>query len=147
MMARTKTPTLRRRLSDGKGKSKDIRVDYNAFIAIYSEEEGKRFYSLVKRNFSKPKYFDDEVLLKLGIKGTIYVFYNKLGWSKLATTQYDVFFELTIEFYTIFKILDANQWNFSCRFFRKNTILIIKSCLISLAFLKEAFFNLHWTII
>ena len=107
-MARIKTLTQGRRLSDGKGKSKDIRVDYNAFFAIYSEEEGKRFYSLVKRNFSKPKYFDDEVLFNLGIKGIIYVFCNKLDWSKFTAAQHDVFFEPTIKVYTTFKILYAN---------------------------------------
>ena len=66
-MARTKTQTQGRRLSNGKGKSKDIRVDYDTFFVIYSEEEGKRLCSLVKRNFNKPKYFDDEVLFNLGI--------------------------------------------------------------------------------
>ena len=109
MIARANTLTQGRRLSDSKGKSKDIRTDYDAFFAIYSEEVGKRFCSLVKRNFSKPKYFDDEVLFNLGIKRTIDVFYNKFGWSKFIATQHNVFFELTIEFYTTFKILDANQ--------------------------------------
>ena len=59
------------------------------------------------------------VLFNLGIKGIIDIFYNKLDWSKFAAAQYDVFFELTIEFYTTFKILDANQRIFSCRFFGK----------------------------
>ena len=95
-MARTKIQFQGRRLSDGKGKPKDMSNEYEAFFAIHSEEEGKKFCSLVKRNFSKPKYFDDEVLLNMGIKGTIDVFCNKLGWSKLATAQYEVFFELTI---------------------------------------------------
>ena len=55
----------------------------------------------------------------MGIKGTIDVFYNKLGWSKFVTAQHEVFFELTIEFYTTFKILDANQGVFLCKLFGK----------------------------
>ena len=43
MMARTKTPTQGRRLSDGKGKSMDIRTNYDTFFAIYYKEEGKKF--------------------------------------------------------------------------------------------------------
>ena len=46
-------------------------------------------------------------------------FYKKLGWSKLVVAQYDVFYELTIEFYTTLKILDENHGVFSCRFFGK----------------------------
>ena len=96
-----------------------MRNEYEALFVIHSDEEGKKLCSLVKKNFSKSKYFDDEVLLNMGIKGTIDVFCNKLGWSKLATAQYKIFFELTIEFYTTFKILDANQGVFSFRFLRK----------------------------
>ena len=101
MMARTKTPTQGRRLSDGKGKSMDIRTNYDTFFAIYSEEEGKRFCSLVKRNLSKPKYFDDEVLFNLGIKRTIDVFYNKFRPTQFITKNIDGSFNPQVKKYLI----------------------------------------------
>ena len=60
MMARTRTQSQDKKLSDGRTKTRDMKDDYDAFFAIYSEEEGKKFCSLIKRSFSKPKYFDNE---------------------------------------------------------------------------------------
>ena len=73
-MARAKTQSQGKRLRDGKVKSKDIRAEYDAFLSIYYEEKGRRFCSLVKRTFNKPKYFEEEVLLNMGLKGTIDIF-------------------------------------------------------------------------
>ena len=65
------------------------------------------------------KYFEGEVLLNMGLKGTKDIFCNKLVSLNWLSTQHDVFFEITIEFYTTFKILDANQGVFSYGFFGK----------------------------
>ena len=55
MMARTRTQSQDKKLSDGRTKTRDMRDDYDALFAIYSEEEGKKFCSLIKRSFSKIK--------------------------------------------------------------------------------------------
>ena len=40
----------------------DLKEEYDAFFPIYSDEEGKKFCSLLKRNLSMPKHFDDQLL-------------------------------------------------------------------------------------
>ena len=102
-----------------KGELKDISKDYDAFFPIYSEEEGKRFCSLVKRKFSLPKYFDDEILVGIEMKDFVNTLCERMGWKQLKLVQYEVFFELSIEFYTTLKIVDENLGLFSCRLFGK----------------------------
>ena len=41
MMARTRTQSQDKKLSDGRTKTRDMRDDYDAFFAIYSEKEVK----------------------------------------------------------------------------------------------------------
>ena len=40
----------------------NLKEKYDAFFPIYSDEEGKKFCSLLKRNLSMPKHFDDQLL-------------------------------------------------------------------------------------
>ena len=40
-------------------KPMNLKEEYDVFFPIYSDEEGKRFSSLCKRNICMPKYFDD----------------------------------------------------------------------------------------
>ena len=40
-------------------KPTDLKEEYDTFFPIYSDEEGKRFSSLSKRNTCMPEYFDD----------------------------------------------------------------------------------------
>ena len=40
----------------------------------------------------------------------------RMGWLQLKTIKYEVFFELSIEFYTTLKIIDDKLGIFSCRF-------------------------------
>ena len=83
---------------NSRGKQCDIRDDYDAFFPIYSEDEGKRFCSLVKRKFSMPKYFDDRLLDELEMKDFIDNLCVRIGWLQLKTIKYEVFFELTDKF-------------------------------------------------
>ena len=45
----------------------DLKEEYDAFFPIYSDEEGKRFSSLCKKNICMPKYFDDQLLKDIGM--------------------------------------------------------------------------------
>ena len=40
----------------------DLKEEYDACFPIYSDEKGKKFCSLLKRNLSIPKHFDDQLL-------------------------------------------------------------------------------------
>ena len=42
-----------------------------------------------------------------------------MRWTKFVNLKYDTFYELTIEFYTTFKIIDKKEKIYSCRFFGK----------------------------
>ena len=90
-------------------KPMDLKDKYDAFFPILSDEEGKRFYSLSKRNICMPKYFDDQIFKDIGMHDFINILCKKLGWYKLKTVKYDVFLELTIEFCTTLKIKDKEQ--------------------------------------
>ena len=73
-MVKTKnhSPSAReKKLNCNNGKLCDIRANYEVFFPIYSEEKGKRLCSLVKRKFSMPKYFEEDVLIDIGLKNTI----------------------------------------------------------------------------
>ena len=48
-------------------KPMDIKDKYDAFFPIFSDEEGKRFSSLSKRNICMPKYFDYQLLKNIGM--------------------------------------------------------------------------------
>ena len=118
-MARTKkqhSQAKGKKPINSRGKQCDIRDDYDAFFPIYSEDEGKRFCSLVKRKFSMPKYFDDRLLDELEMKDFIDNLCARMGWLQLKTIKYEVFFELTVEFYTTLKIVNEKLGIFSCRF-------------------------------
>ena len=45
-----------------KPKPIDLKEKYDPFFPIYSDEEGKKFSSLIKRNLYMPKHFDDQLL-------------------------------------------------------------------------------------
>ena len=87
-------------------KPMDLKEEYDAFFPIYSEEEGKMFSSLYKRNICMPKYFDDQLLKDIGMHDFVNLLCRRLGWFKLKTVKYDVFYELSVEFYTTLKIKD-----------------------------------------
>ena len=46
-------------------KPTDVKEEYDAFFPIYSDEECKKFCSLLKRNLSMPKHFDDQLLKEI----------------------------------------------------------------------------------
>ena len=50
------------------------------------------------------KYFDDKILKKIGMHDYVNALCRKIGYHKLKMMQYDIFLELTIEFYTTLKI-------------------------------------------
>ena len=100
-------------------KPTDLKEEYDAFFPIFSDEEGKRFSYLSKRNVCMPKYFDDQLLKDIRMHDFMNVLCKRLGQFKLKTVKYDVFLELTTEFYTTLKIKDEEQRIFSCRFFGK----------------------------
>ena len=62
------------------------------------------------------KYFDDRLLDELEMKDFINNLCARMGWLQLNTIKYEVFFELTVEFYTTLKIVDEKLGIFSCRF-------------------------------
>ena len=95
----------------------DIKEEYDAFFPIYSDEEGKKFSSLCKRNICMPKYFDEQLLKDMGVHDFVNLLCKRLGWFKVKTVKYDVFYELMVEFYTTLKIKDDKQRIFLCRFF------------------------------
>ena len=95
----------------------DLKEEYDAFFPIYSDEEGKKFYSLLKRNLSMPKQFDNQLLQDIHMFDYVNLLCKRMGWYKLKIVKYDMFHELTIEFYTTLKIKDEEQRIFSCRFF------------------------------
>ena len=59
----------------------DIKDKYDVFFPIYSKEGGKRFYSLTKRKFSMPKYFDDKILGNIGIQDFSNSLCERIGWT------------------------------------------------------------------
>ena len=87
-------------------KPMDLKEEYDAFFPIYSDEEGKRFSSLCKRNICMPKYFDDQLLKDIRMHDFVNLLCRRLGWFKLKIVKYDVFYELTVELYTILKVKD-----------------------------------------
>ena len=89
-----------------KPKPIDLKEEYDAFFPIYSDEEGKRFSSLSKRNICMPKYFDDQLLKDIGMHDFVNMLCKRLGWFKVKTVQYDIFYELNVEFYTTLKVKD-----------------------------------------
>ena len=94
------------RRSNAKGKTTmeirlkpaDIKEEYDAFFPIYSDEKGKRFSSLSKRNICMPKYFDDQLLKDIGMHDFVNLLCRRLGWFKLKILKYYVFYELSVEF-------------------------------------------------
>ena len=74
------------------GRPLDISNDYDASCPLYSEDEGKRFCSLVKRKFSMPKYFDDELLVDIEMKEFIDKLCERMGWLRLSSSKYEEVF-------------------------------------------------------
>ena len=108
-------------------KPMDLKEEYDAFFPIYSDEEGKRFSSLCKRNICMPKYFDDQLLKDIGMHDFVNLLCRRLGWFKLKTVKYDVFYELSVEFYTTLKIKDQEQKIFRVDSLELNMSLIMIS--------------------
>ena len=92
-----------------RAKPMDLKEKYDAFFPIYSNEEGKRFSSLCKRNICMPKYFDDQLLKDIRMHDFVNLSCKRLGWFKVKIVTYDVFYELNVEFCTILKIKDEEQ--------------------------------------
>ena len=81
-----------------KPKPIGIKEEYDAFFPIYSDEEGKKFSSLYKRNICMPKYFDDQLMKDIGMHDFMNVLCRSLVWFKVKIVKYDVFYDLTVEF-------------------------------------------------
>ena len=62
-----------------KPKPTDLKDKYDAFFPIFSNEEGKRFCSLSKRNICMPKNFDDQLLKDIGMHEFVNVLCKRLG--------------------------------------------------------------------
>ena len=90
-------------------KPMDLKEEYDAFLLIYSDEEGKRFSSFSKRNICIPKYFDDQLLKDIGMHDFVNLLCKRLGWFKVKTVKHDVFYELNVKFYTTLKIKNKEQ--------------------------------------
>ena len=73
----------------------------NAFFPNHSEKEGKKFLSLLKREFRLPKFFDNDVLIDIGLNEDVELLYDQIGWYKFVNLKFKTFYKLTIEFYTI----------------------------------------------
>ena len=97
----------------------ELTKEYGAPFSIHSHEEGKKFHSLLKHKFTLPKFFDDDVLYDIGVDEDIVIFSDQLGWTKFFKMKHDTLYELTLEFYTTFEILNDDTYLFSCRLFRR----------------------------
>ena len=60
-------------------KPMDLKEEYDAFFPICSDEEGKRFSSLSKRNICMPKYFNDQLLKDIGMHDFVNLLCKRLG--------------------------------------------------------------------
>ena len=75
------------RMSNKKGKTQieirpkpiDLKEEYGAFFPIYSDEKGKKFYSLVKRNLCMPKHFDDQLLQDIHMYEYVNLLCKRMG--------------------------------------------------------------------
>ena len=105
----------------------DLKEEHDAFFLIYSDKEGKRFFSLSKRNICMPKYFDDQLLKNIGMHDFMNLLCRRLGQFKLKTVKYNVFYELSVEFYTTLKIKDQEQRIFHVDSLEQNMSLIMIS--------------------
>ena len=56
-----------------------LKEEYDAFFPIYSDEEGKRFCSLLKRNLSMPKHFDDQLLKDIHMFDYVNLLCKRMG--------------------------------------------------------------------
>ena len=95
----------------------DLTKEYRAPFTIRSHEEGKKFHSLRGRRFSLPTFFDNGVLYDLGVEEDMEILSDRLGWTKFFKLKHDTLYELTLEFYTTFTILNEDPYLFSCRLF------------------------------
>ena len=95
----------------------DFNKEYGAPFTIRSHEEGKKFHSLLGRRFSLPQFFDSGVLYDLGVEEDMEILSDQLGWTKFFKMKHDTLYQLTLEFYTTFTILNENPYLFSCRLF------------------------------
>ena len=66
-----------------------------------------------------PKFFEDDVLIDIGLDKEIIILYDQVGCTKFSNIKYNTFYELTIQFYTTLKFVDENKQVFLCRFFSK----------------------------
>ena len=61
-----------------RSKPTDLKDKYDAFFSILSDEKGKRFCSLSKRNICMPKYFDNQILKDIGMHDFVNVLCKRL---------------------------------------------------------------------
>ena len=74
-----------------------------------------------------PKYFDDQLMKDIGMHDFVNMLCRRLGQFKLKTVKYDVFYELTVKFYTTLKIKDQEQKIFRVDSLELNMSLIMIS--------------------
>ena len=100
--------------SQGKGKVimkkgnevSDLTKEYGASFSVLSHEKGKKFHSRLKRKFTLPKFFDNDVLYDIGVDKDMVILSDKLGWTKFFKMKHDTLYDLTLEFYITFEILN-----------------------------------------
>ena len=119
----------------------DLMSRIDAFFPIHSEEEGEIFLSFRKHKFKLPKFFDYDVLYDIGLKEDIQLWCDQIGWIKFVTLKYDTFYELIIEFYTTFRLIDKKEQIYACRFFSKEYRFDHAIMLELFGFLKVGYVN------
>ena len=97
----------------------ELNIKYNAFFPIHSEEKSKNFIFLLKHEFRLPKFFDNDILIDIRLDEDVELLYDQMGWSKYVNLKFDTFYELIVDFYITFKIIDEKDQIYSCRFFGK----------------------------
>ena len=88
-----------------KGKEKvthelDISSQFGATFPIFTQEEGKKFLNLSRRQIITPRLFNFDLLAQMGVRESIERMCVTLGWSKLVHSNFITYKELTLEFYT-----------------------------------------------
>ena len=66
------------------------------------------------------------MLYNVGLDEDVQILCDQMGRMKFVNLKYNTFFELIIEFYTKFKIIDEKEQIYSYRFFGMIMLLCIK---------------------
>ncbi|CAK7327705.1 unnamed protein product [Dovyalis caffra] len=87
---------------------------------IYYKEEGKKFQFIHKRNITKPRYFDFELLERLGIKESMVDLSKKVGWENFIACDLGTYKELIWKFYTTLSYDSENLTSLQFRLFSES---------------------------